>query len=68
MDEQSASTVYGNVGEFVENYLSFVYARQVKDRSDTVWCTEWWRHPEAVIRLEALWRAWEYFRNVALWV
>ena len=66
MDEQSASTFYGNVGEFVERYLSLVYARQVKDRSDTVWCPQWWAHPEAAIRLDAVWRAWEYFRGVGL--
>ncbi|WP_245714106.1 DUF4913 domain-containing protein [Nocardia vaccinii] len=62
MDERSASTVYGSVGEFVEHYLGFVYARQVEDRSDTVWCPEWWRHAEAAIRLEAVWRAWEHSR------
>lgn len=26
------------------------------------WCPQWWRHPEAIIRLEALWRAWEHLR------
>jgi hypothetical protein len=26
------------------------------------WCPQWWRHPEAVTRLTALWRAWEVFR------
>ena len=23
----------------------------------------WWMHPEAVARLDALWRTWEHFRN-----
>jgi hypothetical protein len=26
------------------------------------WCPQWWDHPEAVQRLEALWRAWEVLR------
>lgn len=23
------------------------------------WCAQWWDHPEAVLRLDALWRTWE---------
>ncbi|MET9215810.1 MULTISPECIES: DUF4913 domain-containing protein [unclassified Nocardia] len=53
---------YPNVFDFVNDYLSRVYSRQVTDISDTVWCTEWWRHPEAAVRLHALWQAWEHFR------
>ncbi|PXY16644.1 hypothetical protein BAY60_36070 (plasmid) [Prauserella muralis] len=26
------------------------------------WCPQWWQHPEAIDRLEALWRAWEALR------
>jgi hypothetical protein len=26
------------------------------------WCPQWWDHPEAVQRIEALWRAWEVLR------
>ncbi|MEU1431837.1 DUF4913 domain-containing protein [Nocardia sp. NPDC056611] len=55
--------VYQSVVEFVENYLSLVYRRQVTDISDTVWCPEWWKHAEAVARLDAMWRAWEHFRH-----
>ncbi|MBF6248321.1 DUF4913 domain-containing protein, partial [Nocardia elegans] len=55
-------TVYDGVVEFVENYLSLVYRRQVTDISETVWCPEWWKHAEAAVRLEALWRAWEHLR------
>lgn len=31
-------------------------------RSGVMWCSEWWRHPEVVTRLDALWRAWEAAR------
>ncbi|MEV0335524.1 DUF4913 domain-containing protein [Nocardia sp. NPDC050717] len=53
---------YATVFDFVTDYLSRVYSRQVTDISDTVWCPEWWRHPEAAVRLHALWQAWEHFR------
>lgn len=26
------------------------------------WCPSWWDHPEAVQRIESLWRAWEALR------
>ncbi|MEV0292476.1 DUF4913 domain-containing protein [Nocardia sp. NPDC050710] len=62
-DERPEGWIYRTVVEFVENYLSMIYQRQVTDLSDTVWCPEWWRHQEAVVRLDALWRAWEYHRQ-----
>ncbi|WP_280263502.1 DUF4913 domain-containing protein [Nocardia wallacei] len=61
--DQQQDMIYSNVVEFVENYLSLVYRRQVTDLTDTVWCPEWWKHAEAAMRLEALWRAWEYLRQ-----
>jgi hypothetical protein len=62
-EQQQQPTAYLNVVEFVENYLSQVYRRQVTDISETVWCPEWWKHAEAVARLDALWRAWEHYRQ-----
>ncbi|MEU7764595.1 DUF4913 domain-containing protein [Nocardia sp. NPDC049190] len=61
-EQQQQPMIYASVVEFVENYLSVVYRRQVTDLSDTVWCPEWWQHAEAVARLDALWRAWEHYR------
>ncbi|MEU4315377.1 DUF4913 domain-containing protein [Nocardia sp. NPDC024068] len=61
--EEQQEMVYDNVGEFVQKYLISVYRRQVSDLSDTVWCPEWWKHPEAFARLDALWRAWEHYRQ-----
>lgn len=26
------------------------------------WCPQWWKHDEAVYRLQALWLSWEYMR------
>lgn len=61
-DPREIANGYPTVFAFVNEYLSRVYSRQVTDISDTVWCPEWWRHPEAAIRLHALWQAWEHFR------
>lgn len=52
---------YGSVDEFVREYLRFVYRRRIDGRN-RVWAARWWEHDEAVIRLEALWRAWEHLR------
>ncbi|MFG1911590.1 DUF4913 domain-containing protein [Kribbella sp. NPDC048928] len=37
------------------------------------WCAQWWDHPEAVLRLDALWRTWEVasldpVHGVANWI
>lgn len=52
---------YGSVDEFVREYLRHVYRRRIDGRN-RVWAARWWEHDEAVIRLEALWRAWEHLR------
>lgn len=53
---------YGSVDEFVREMIVPVFRRKIGDRSDFRWDADWWRHPEALIRLEALWRAWEHLR------
>ena len=27
------------------------------------WAADWWRYPEAIVRLGALWRSWEHLRQ-----
>ncbi|MGF1660984.1 MAG: DUF4913 domain-containing protein [Kineosporiaceae bacterium] len=56
------ATLFTDVEEFVAEYLTQVYRRHVEGRTRT-WCPQWWRHAEAVIRLEGLWRAWEQLRT-----
>lgn len=53
---------YGSVDEFVRDFLVPVFSRQVGDRAARRWSAEWWRNPEAIVRLEALWRSWEHLR------
>lgn len=66
---------YANVEEFVTDLLSQQYRRPVDPSgrgTQWQWCASWWRHREAVSRLNALWRAWESLRlnptvGMALW-
>jgi hypothetical protein len=54
-------TRYPTVDAWVDNWLLVVYRRPVRGRQFT-WCPEWWRHPEAKLRLTALWQTWEAMR------
>lgn len=61
-DEDEAPELhYPDVGAFVSASLATTYRREVDGRERT-WCPRWWAHAEAVVRLEALWRAWEHLR------
>jgi hypothetical protein len=42
-------------------FLAPTYRRPVDGRNRS-WCPQWWRHAEAIARLEALWRSWEQLR------
>ena len=53
---------YGNVDEFVREFLRHAYRREISGRSSPYWSAEWWSNDEALMRLEALWRSWEFLR------
>lgn len=53
---------YGNVEEFVVEYLLPNWRHPMGTSLDVCWCPEWWRHAEAISRFEALWWAWEHMR------
>jgi hypothetical protein len=54
---------YGSVEQFVNEKLAHQFKRRVTARSGgNIWARDWWNFPEAVSRLEALWRAWEHLR------
>ena len=55
---------YLTLEEWMHEWLFPVYRRSVLGH-DRVWCLQWWRHAEAVARLESLWRAWEHLRQDA---
>ncbi|MCX5246771.1 DUF4913 domain-containing protein [Streptomyces sp. NBC_00201] len=64
-DEQEAARsgelFYGNVNEFVVDRLVYLLTPPAP-ASGRVWCTEWYRHAQALSRLDSLWRAWEMLR------
>lgn len=70
--DDAAGKVFGCLPEFVDRYLLVMYRRAVSG-NDTTWCAEWWRHPEAIVRLDALWRSWESQRldpatGISVWM
>lgn len=52
---------FPDVDVFVREFLAPTYRRSLEG-THRVWCAEWWRHAEAINRLESLWRAWEHLR------
>ena len=52
---------YSTLPEWVQEWLLPLYRRSISGHH-RIWCPEWWRHDEAVARLDALWRAWEHLR------
>ena len=62
--DEAPELVYGSVDEFVREYLRHMYTRPVGGGNARYrWAAEWWRFPEAVARIEGLWRAWEHLRQ-----
>lgn len=54
---------YDNLGEFVTYFFAGTYARHIgTGNGSRTWCPWWWKHPEAIMRLDAIWRAWEHLR------
>jgi len=63
-DAAEAGTRYADVYEFVHEFLVHIYARRVSRQNTRFrWCPQWYLHPEAVSRLEALWKAFEHLRH-----
>ena len=54
---------YRSVDEFVQAMVITVFRRNVGPRAENRWSARWWESAEAIMRLEAMWRAWEALRN-----
>ncbi|WP_216607490.1 DUF4913 domain-containing protein [Arthrobacter sp. 260] len=61
-DDEPAELVYANPLEFFTDVLGPSYVREVNGGSEFVWCPQWYKHVEALSRVETIWRAWEYLR------
>jgi hypothetical protein len=67
--QQGAELDYPNSAAWLEQYLLPSYVRRPNENR---WCPTWWEHPEALTRIEALWRSWEALRwdgptGMAVW-
>jgi hypothetical protein len=60
-DEQRGRPMFDRLDDWVSNWLIPVYVRSLEG-AEVTWCAKWWLHPEAYVRLDSLWRAWEYHR------
>lgn len=60
-DEGKPEPQYANVNEFVEGFLRNVLERKLSSSTGKGlrWDPRWRRHPEVVLRLDALWKAFE---------
>ncbi|MFG2329971.1 DUF4913 domain-containing protein [Streptomyces sp. NPDC048604] len=60
-EEPSRALVFPGLEAFVAEYLVQILGR---DAAGPVyaWCPDWWQHAEALVRLSAMWRAFEYLR------
>lgn len=59
--QEKKPRVYPNLGRFVAEQIAKVVTREVDGR-EFCWCSEWWKHPEALQRFEGLWHSWEETR------
>ncbi len=63
LDDHAPTTLFPNVYLFVRDHLVHVYERETSKQGSFRWCSRWFEHPEAVSRLEALWKAFESLRQ-----
>lgn len=62
---QHLKLFYRNSQEFFTQYLRHIYRRDVGEegRAEFRWSARWWECTEAVVRMDAMWRAWEHLRT-----
>ena len=59
-EDKDRIEVFDSFVEWVEVWLAPTITRKLVGRGrGLTWCGQWWRHREAVLRLQATWRAWE---------
>ncbi len=51
---------FATLPEFVTGFITTTW---IRDTGGVHWCAWWWRHLEAQVRLEALWRVYEAART-----
>ena len=71
-EANSPPPMFESLEDWVHGWLLPLYRRSL-DASAVTFCREWWRHPEAYLRLDALWKSWEFMRRkpgtgMAVWM
>jgi hypothetical protein len=61
-EDDAPQLYYGSLPEFMREFFVPMFRRDVKHGTNQTWCAKWWEHPEAIYRLESLWRSWEHLR------
>nr|WP_255258368.1 DUF4913 domain-containing protein [Arthrobacter sp.] len=59
--QDGPALMFATSEQFLHHQLLPLYIRIIDSRNNT-WCQQWFRHPEALSRVDALWRAWEHLR------
>lgn len=59
--KQVQGPAYSTLEEWIDDWLAPNVLRP--GGLGGAWCAQWWAHPEAAARLEALWMAWEAART-----
>jgi hypothetical protein len=61
--QAAPENLYPDVAAWVVDFLAPLYAHEWNEMDrEWKWCSRWWLHTEAVVRLEAMWKAWELLR------
>ncbi len=60
--DRAPTLVYRDPITFFTDLLAPSYVREVNNGSEILWCPEWYKHPEALARMECIWRTWEHLR------
>lgn len=58
---QERTLKFANPEQFVTQFLSPLIRRRIG--GSYTWCSCWWAHAEAVLRITAMWETWEHFRH-----
>jgi hypothetical protein len=63
-DTPPREMLYADLDEFVRTELAPMYQRPIDDDGrNLTWCPKWWKHREAILRLDVLWRSFEHLRH-----
>lgn len=58
--EVNDDTMFSSVYDFFDEFLAVAYPYTAMRAQQLRWTKRWWAHPEAVMRLTALWHRFEY--------